>query len=761
MIKKKNFLFLFCSLFSLGIIIFFNNCSTERGELGCNSDLTCQQECVDTAETKTTLIQCIPNPILPEEVEPHVTETVTQNASLDDGTESSKIVAKGASTDYECTTERTEGNSNEDNVVNLARTANADVMYPGALVQGDGIQTGHLSPFPGKRAGGIIVIQGLTFGPEDAVSAELDSVGLASVTEAIQQNFLQQQIEGTAADISYDIFEGHDKLAIKAKLGLGINQEEGNAGDGLDEGADTGCGQEFRKASLNTKVEIALEGCLDMRNEESTVVLKFSQGYYTVSFQQPDSLEEIWYPGVDVSKLRNEMGPGNPPAYISTVTYGRLVYFFLKSKESFFQVKGALEVAAGNVDVEISGEYSKTLEESKMNMVVLGGNAQDAIEAAVSLNPLEDLKKYLKEGGNYSNSSPGAPIAYQARWLNGFKPAKLSVVTDFTKTECVPLDPSEKLGAWNTTSPLKTARYGHSSESISGKLYVFGGYGTSPLNSIESVGVAPADGSLGTWTILDTTLPSVLYDHATVIAGDYLFLIGGNNGADVNTVYSIPTSDIGKTGGGTFTNTGKNLPGILSGHRAVAYNGYIYVIGGLLNGQTSNQVLYAKVDGSGSIEGTWETAESLFQVRRNFAASVFSGNILVFGGYDTDDGLSQTNTVESALIKDDASLSSWNKESNGLGADLAEVDGAVMGGFAFSIGGSTGSPVTTIYFSQLTAGDGGISFSSDGWIANKNSLATAISGASAQVFSGAIYSIGGNQGSAATTEVSYSALLDK
>jgi N-acetylneuraminic acid mutarotase len=74
---------------------------------------------------------------------------------------------------------------------------------------------------------------------------------------------------------------------------------------------------------------------------------------------------------------------------------------------------------------------------------------------------------------------------------------------------------------------LTTARRGHASVVIGNYLYIVGGFGDSPLNSIERA-IIHADGSLGPFSpVPEVSLATARYGHTATVVGSYLYVIGG------------------------------------------------------------------------------------------------------------------------------------------------------------------------------------------------------------------------------------------
>ncbi len=130
------------------------------------------------------------------------------------------------------------------------------------------------------------------------------------------------------------------------------------------------------------------------------------------------------------------MNPENPPLFVSSVTYGRMVVFTFESDYSAEELNAALEFTySGGVDVSgnVSVSYRDIISSSKITAFILGGSGG---EAARTIDSYEALLDFIREGGDYSRQSPGAPIAYKLAYLGDNSPGRMSFTTDYTVTEC-------------------------------------------------------------------------------------------------------------------------------------------------------------------------------------------------------------------------------------------------------------------------------------------------------------------------------------
>ncbi len=105
------------------------------------------------------------------------------------------------------------------------------------------------------------------------------------------------------------------------------------------------------------------------------------------------------------------------------------------------------------------------------------------------------------------------------------------------------------------------------------------------------------------------------------------------------------TTGVWDNAGGTAFTTKRSSQG------SVAYNGYLYVLGGQTSGGTRlSDVQYAAIDGNGNV-GTWQPTSSFTNARANLQAVAYNGYMYILGG--TSSGTSVLyNDVQYAPICD-------------------------------------------------------------------------------------------------------------
>ncbi len=255
------------------------------------------------------------------------------------------------------------------------------------------------------------------------------------------------------------------------------------------------------------------------------------------------------------------------------------------------------------------------------------------------------------------------------------------------------------IGTWSTLNTLPTRHEYGAAVAYNNYIYLTGGYNASSVvSTVYSVQTKP-DGTIGTWATLNT-LPAIVQEHAAVAYNGYLFVLGGTSnaaGQSVSTVYSAQIMGDGTIGTWATLNT---MPSLTYIHKAVAYNGYIFVTGGVNSSGTVLSTVYSTPIKSDGTIGTWQTLNALPAITSDTVSFAYNGYLYVGGGNNG----AYLSTLYTAAIKTDGTIGSWATLST-LPQALARAMSVTYNGYVFLIGGevtSSGTAISTVYSASLT-----------------------------------------------------------
>ena len=295
----------------------------------------------------------------------------------------------------------------------------SDVVWPGALVEANQSLLDGL-PEPARFARSPVKIRLDLPGMGENGTKTIDNPDAASVQTAIDES-----LEWWNANAYQDGYVNASSSSNRITTSYSSTQAS------LDVGLNVAWATGDVQSQFNYET-----------NEERRVVMStYKQAFYTVSFIQESGArpEDVFGAGVTTDEVRAAFNSSAPPAYISSVTYGRIIMFRMETASSYTsaEVEAAFKYAAGTqVDADLEARYQEILSSSTVEVVTLGGNAAVASEA-VTARTAGDLEPIITgDNAVYSRSNPGVPISYTVKYLKDDQLAKLGYTTRYTATEC-------------------------------------------------------------------------------------------------------------------------------------------------------------------------------------------------------------------------------------------------------------------------------------------------------------------------------------
>ncbi len=300
---------------------------------------------------------------------------------------------------------------------------NASVIYPGSLLQGKSLTKATPDVIAVERAGGTISIDILDGSPVS--SFQVDKVTKSSITDA--SNAI---IAASTGAIPANMEFSYEKIQSKEQMAAALKLDYHNA---------------FAE----------IEGKLSFSSDKSysRTIVRLTQSYYTMSYDIPTSLDQVFAPSVTPNDLAKYVGPGNPATYISDVTYGRIYMLLIETTSSETEMDAAVSASFNGV---VSGgggsaQVSKlsTLKNLKVKLFAFGGEATSTLLTIGNAGDLNTLTQLLAEG---TDIRTGKPISYVVRSVYNNQIVKVGLNTEYDVTNCEPLNP-------NGTPPPYTASW--------------------------------------------------------------------------------------------------------------------------------------------------------------------------------------------------------------------------------------------------------------------------------------------------------------
>jgi hypothetical protein len=198
------------------------------------------------------------------------------------------------------------------------------------------------------------------------------------------------------------------------------------------------------------------------------------------------------------------------------------------------------------------------------------------------------------------------------------------------------------------------------------------------------------------WSVNATTLPTPRRGHCSVAYNGKLYVIGGYDASGLLSEVRMATI-AGATVGAFGTVTA--LPGARQDPGCAVYNGYLYVVGGW-SGTSLPDVVVAKINSDGTLASSWTTTSALAVGRSRAGVAAHKGFLYVTGGGGA--GGTRRQDALYAAIRGDGTLGTWTTSSNQLAYVSEGHTMVAYNGALYALGGFDGSTYhNQVYVSRL------------------------------------------------------------
>lgn len=298
------------------------------------------------------------------------------------------------------------------------------VIYPGALVIGNSDMLGGApQPLQVPRAAASLRVDLPGIGEDGNIT--IDNPGQntnvqAGIDKALEHWNANVQPQGYEidADTYFEKTEAHSSEQMS--LDLGISGEWAS-------------GSSFESSFSYNKT-----------TEKRVAALLYRQIFYEVTMDTPEKPSAVFGSNAELETIEAAMNSDNPPAYVHSVQYGRIIMIRMETTdtETDVSLEAALSYAtgAGDYDGTLSASYKKVISKSTFNVVTIGGNAEVATSVitgdSIEENTEGGLNYVITENALYSRQNPGAPIGYTIKYLKDNRIAKMGYNTDYQIETC-------------------------------------------------------------------------------------------------------------------------------------------------------------------------------------------------------------------------------------------------------------------------------------------------------------------------------------
>lgn len=186
---------------------------------------------------------------------------------------------------------------------------------------------------------------------------------------------------------------------------------------------------------INQNAKASLK--IDTSVETKTLSAYFVQNMFTVSVPTPRTpssyFSNISMDDIEDQQTMGRIGKNNPPLYVESVTYGRVLLFTMSSKASKTDIQAALDYAykgGADIDAKTKAHYNNILSSAEINVMPYGGPWKEAAQLITSAN----IKEYFSDTA--PPLSTAVPISYKLNTLARGTTAAVSETTTYTQRDC-------------------------------------------------------------------------------------------------------------------------------------------------------------------------------------------------------------------------------------------------------------------------------------------------------------------------------------
>ena len=225
---------------------------------------------------------------------------------------------------------------------------------------------------------------------------------------------------------------------------------------------------------------------------------------------------------------------------------------------------------------------------------------------------------------------------------------------------CAEISADGSLAPWAPEPPLPDGQAGGGHVVTDQAVFIVSGRGDD-MQSTPRTLVGAREGVRITGWSEGPPLPDSLFHVSAERVGDWIFAIGGSKGTEAAAV--VYRARLRTDGSLSPWEPARSLPAPRSHHASFAYDGALYVTGGLRGSPVGentllNDVLRASVSPDGAL-GPWETVSAFDSTRVAHAAFVRDGYAVLVGGVES--GTRFSDTVQSARLSPDGGLGPWER----------------------------------------------------------------------------------------------------
>ncbi|GAA3830229.1 hypothetical protein GCM10022226_58840 [Sphaerisporangium flaviroseum] len=284
-------------------------------------------------------------------------------------------------------------------------------VWPGQVIQGRALLSGDVAPigpFP-RVPGTISVVTDLISNSPGAGQSRVVQDPSSAAVDAARRSIIQQV---SPIDSPGILKVGVDKASTLREAGVKLGLTVKGSSFGVDANAS-----------------------LTQSYKQSVAVAVIRQVFYSVTFTPGGPQAAGFWPGdVGFDDVAPFAGPGNPPLYIDSVQYGRLICLTAQGSFSSSELTAALKAnvqgatsLTGSVDVRAK----EVLENSQVKAYTIGVPGGRNFQTLA--DPIAELQQVYRSGLMFNSQNLGAPVSFTARHVADGTLARVALAAEYVQ----------------------------------------------------------------------------------------------------------------------------------------------------------------------------------------------------------------------------------------------------------------------------------------------------------------------------------------
>ena len=316
--------------------------------------------------------------------------------------------------DYECTSQ---------NLTAIEPVSQVSVLqdgtvgiFPGEILRGDSLNGNGFTEATLLRKP-LTYTLSLVDGTAGPRSATMQNPSFEQFTGTIGGILEEVNLASVAVAAAFDIQEVRSEEELQFELGVTVNSPQ---------------------------FDVAGQFSFNDQSKRSHYLVTMDMKFFDAISEPFIDPSDAFADSVTAEQVAQEFSDGNPPVYISSLSYGTRIYFAVESSFDSQELNAAIQASFQGATVDADGETSLSTKEvinsSSIKFVGIGlGEAQrTALSAALAgADKFAAISSFVANPTVFSAANIGAPIAFQMKHLADNQPAAFGLSGTFDVETCV------------------------------------------------------------------------------------------------------------------------------------------------------------------------------------------------------------------------------------------------------------------------------------------------------------------------------------